>query len=568
MPHRPITVLGVNDGHDCGAALVRDGKVVAAVQEERLTNIKHHSGAPKLSVPEVYKIAKIHPSETDAIAIVSLNRVYSPLEEYPFRVRLFEKLAPYLHGKSFVKFYVGLLQRSRNIDELKAIFASLGIGDKEVSFVEHHLTHASCAYRSAPWGYDEPVLVMTCDGAGDGVSSTVSVAEKGDINRIAWSTFYDSIGNSYYSEITRYLGMKPWDHEWKTMGLAPYGKPEYCVDKMKKIVRINPANPLEFQNTFGSYLKGMQGGLQRLLAGERFDNVAAACQEHYEDLVCKWVANAIEKTGVHKVAFAGGNVLNVKANAKVMRMSGVEGAFFYPAAGDDGTPVGAALQVYHDFCVREGVEAVAAPVEGIYHGPEYADEEIQAALAKTGGLSFEKHADIDGTVGDLLGKGKVVARFSGRVEWGPRALGNRSILADPRRYDVVRRINSAIKQRDFWMPFAPSMLEERMADYLVDPVPARYMITSFDTTERRSDIAAAIHPQDLTCRPQTLNHWNEGYRHVVESFDSASGVGGVLNTSFNLHGYPIAGTPEMAIWTFQSSKLDALAIGEYLLQRN
>jgi carbamoyltransferase len=175
--------------------------------------------------------------------------------------------------------------------------------------------------------------------------------------------------------------------------------------------------------------------------------------------------------------------------------------------------------------------------------------------------------DLDGHLGELVAKGKIVARFQGGVEWGPRALGNRSILADPRDLRVVKRLNSAIKQRDFWMPFAPSILEERMDEYLVDAHPARYMVEAFDTTERAAELGAALHPQDATARPQTVNSWNPGYRGALETFEAETSVGGVLNTSFNLHGYPIAGTPEMALWTFENSQLDALALGDYLVTK-
>jgi len=179
----------------------------------------------------------------------------------------------------------------------------------------------------------------------------------------------------------------------------------------------------------------------------------------------------------------------------------------------------------------------------------------------------EKYDGIEEVVGELLTKGKIVARFNGRVEWGPRALGNRSILADPRDFRVVRKLNSAIKQRDFWMPFAPTILEERMNEYLVNARPARYMILAFNTTEKRDEIIAAIHPQDFTARPQTLNDWNPSYRKVIERFEEETGVGGILNTSFNLHGYPIVGTPELAIWTFKNSGLEYLAIGNYLVKK-
>lgn len=571
MPNKVITVLGINDGHDCGAALIRNGKVLAGVQEERLSNIKHHSGTPFGSIKEVYRISGVNPSETDAIAIVSLNRVYAPSSEYPFKVKLFEKISPFLHSETFAKAYVSILSRFRDKKELNKVLQELGISEKELFIIEHHKAHAACAYRSSPWGYDKPVLIMTSDGAGDGLSSTVNIGEKGNITRIASSTFYNSLGNAYYSEITRYLGMKPWDHEYKTMGLAPYGKPEYCYDKMQKIIRINPNNPLEIQNTFGSYLKSMQPGLQKLLAGQRFDNIAAACQAYYEDLFATWVRNAISKTDIHFLAFAGGNILNVKANKKVLEMDCVEDAFFYPPAGDEGTPVGAALEAYFEICSREGIRAEQHPLEDLYTGTEYSNEEI-FSLIRSEGLESNTQAydgGIEEKVGGLIGQGKIVARFSGRVENGPRSLGNRSILADPRSFKVVREINTAIKQRDFWMPFAPTILEERSPDYLLNPRPARYMILGFDTPEKmRYDLSAAMHPQDFTVRPQTLNSWNPGYRKVIERFEAVTGVGGVLNTSFNLHGYPIAGTPSMALWTFKNSGLQYLAIGGYLVQKS
>jgi carbamoyltransferase len=308
--------------------------------------------------------------------------------------------------------------------------------------------------------------------------------------------------------------------------------------------------------------------LRTVLAGERFDNIAAACQEYYEELFTAWVRNAVTKTGIRKVAFAGGNILNVKANQKVLEIQEVEDAFFYPAAGDEGTATGAALQTYYDTCQADGAKAEHCPLEDLYYGPEYDNEAIwQAIKAQDLTAIATKHGEISHVVGDLLANQNIVARFDGRLEWGPRALGNRSILADPRNQRVVRELNTAVKQRDFWMPFAPTILEERMHDYLIDARPSRYMILAFETTEKREEIIAAIHPQDYTARPQTLNDWNEGYRNVIETFQSATGVGAVLNTSFNLHGYPIVGTPDLALWTFKNSGLEYLAIGDYLLKK-
>jgi len=569
MPKNKVTILGINDGHDAGAALIQDGKVVAALQEERPKNIKHYAEIPEISIREVFKIAGIPPSEVDLIAIVSLNRVYAPTEEYPLRVKLFEKLSPFLASHTFAKLYVKILHKFRDMKQLRKIFEGLGIADKEVVFVEHHLAHAASTYRSCPWSYDEPVLVFTADGAGDGVSSTVNIGENGEIHRIAESIFYDSVGNVFYSEITRYLGLKPWDHEYKVMGLAPYGDPRYCIEQVKKIIRLNPENSLEFQNTIGAYCGSVQNKLKGLLAGQRFDNIAAATQLWFEGLISTWIHNAIEETDIHKIACAGGLFLNVKANKRIVEMPDVEDAFFYPAAGDDGTPIGAALQAYYEYCLREGIRPEKEPLSDLYYGPAYEDEEIEEVLKKTGWIKKADYYDeIDAVIGELVAKDKIVARFDGRLEWGPRALGNRSILADARDLKVIRRINFAIKHRDFWMPFAPTILEDRMHEYLVSPRPAPYMILAFDTTENRDEIVAALHPLDQTCRPQTLNaEWNGGYREALESFREHTGAGGLLNTSFNLHGYPIVCTPEQALWTFENSQLDGLAIDNYLILR-
>ena len=569
LVRRCVTVLGVHDGHDAGAALVRDGKVLAALQEERPRNIKHYSGTPEYAVKEVFRIANVDPSEVDLVAVAGLVRTHAPLKERPLHVKLFESLSPYVACHTFAKLYVKVLHKFRKMENLPLILDELGISNKEMVFVEHHLAHASCAYRSSEWSYDEPVLVFTADGSGDGLSASVNVGEKGELRRIGESIYYNSLGNVFYSEITRFLGMTPWDHEYKVMGLAPYGKPEYCIDQVKKVIRINPKNSLEFQNTMRAYCGGVQSKFKKMFAGQRFDNLAAASQLWFEELIISWIRNAIEKTDVHKVACAGGLFMNVKANKRIVEMAEVEDAFFYPAAGDDGTPVGAALQGYYQFCAAEGKQPIKESMTDLYYGPSYTDDQIQEIIKKEEAVAKATlYEDIDSVVGDLVAKGRIVARFSGRLEWGQRALGNRSILADAHDLRVVRKINFAIKQRDFWMPFASSMLEERMNDYLVNAKPAPYMILAFDTTEKRDNILAGIHPFDYTCRPQTLNSsWNPCYRKVLKTFEKRTGAGGLLNTSFNLHGYPIVCTPQQALWTLENSELDAVAIGNYLITK-
>lgn len=562
-----ITVLGIHDGHNAGAALVRNGAVVAAINEERLNNIKNYSGPPLESIRRVFQIAQIEPSELDIIAVVGLVRTHAPLRERPFHVKVYERLTPYVgHSHTFGRLMIKTLHKFRKMDALNKLFQQMDISDRETFFVEHHLAHAACAYYQRPW--KDKTLVLTLDGAGDSLSSTVNIGEDYKIKRIASSTHYDSVSNNLYSEITGYLGLKRWEHEYKVMGLAPYGRPEYCVDELKKIIRINPGKPLEFQNTCGLYLSQVQSLLRKKLSEQRFDNIAAACQIYFEELVTRWVENAIKETGIRKLAGAGGSFLNVKANKLIREMPEVEDAFFYPASDDGGTPVGAALEVYYRFCEREGIEPERHEIAGIYYGAEYDDLYIKDVLQKTGWSSRASHVpEIEGETAQLISHGKIIARFSGRDEWGPRALGNRTIMADPRDLRVIRKINFAIKYRDFWMPFAPSILEEHIGEYLVNPRPARYMIEAFDTNEKAEDIIAGLHPNDRTARPQTVNEWNPAYRKIIQEFHRITGVAGILNTSFNLHGYPIVGTPEIALQTLEQSDLDGLAIGDWLVMK-
>ena len=587
MAKRNILVLGINDGHDAGAALINNGRVVAAIQEERLNNIKHFTGVPERSILEVFNIAKAHPCEVSLIALVSYD---PPGTEnlQSFSTKTLVKLSPLLHSDSYIRFYTNYKKSHRSFKLLKKVFQKLGLIGTETIVIEHQTAHASVAYRSSPWGYGNnrssngkgnetvpEVLILTADGSGDALSSTVNIGRQGLIERIAFSSYYDSLGNAFYSEITRFLGLKPWDHENKIMGLAPYGKAEYCIDRIRKIIRIDDNKPLRFQNTIGAIGSNIQPKLKKLLANQRFDNIAAAAQQHLEDLMKKWVENAIRLTGIKNVACAGGIFLNVKVNKLLRESKELEDIFFYPAPDDEGSPVGAALQGYYEFCLREGITPEHTPIADTYYGPSYDNDElIKDILVKKNGNSkwkYELCHDIDKTAAELIVKGKILARCAGGVEWGPRALGNRSIIADPQDMRIIHKINFAIKQRDFWMPFAPSILEERKEDYLIDAEFAPYMIMAFDSTttkEGGDKIPATIHPYDRTCRPQTLRReWNPHYYKIIKTFEDSTGIGAILNTSFNLHGYPMVGTPEMALWTFENSKLDALLLGNYLVSK-
>lgn len=569
-------MLGIHFWHDAGAALVQNGKIIAAVNEERLKNEKHFVGYPIESIKEVLKISKLHPSEIDAISVVGTAESIFPkhFERYP---NFSHAISNWSWEDSSQKHLDGLYLYHKRITKLKAfttVLTKLGISPKQVFFIEHHTAHAASAYYLSPWNLDEDVLIFTADGFGDGLSSTISIGNKGEIERIKNSetSDYNSLGE-FYASVTSYLGMHSGFDAFKVMGLAPYGNPKKAIDEIKQIIQINPENPYVFSTKFRSIQTGNNDilkNLPRLLKGKRFDNIAAATQEWFEILITKWIKNAIKKTGIHKIACAGGNFLNVKANQKLLALEEVDDIFFCPAASDEGLAVGAALRGYYELELKDGHKPTKVPLNSVYLGTSFSNEEIKESLKQHNLLEKAEFVDdIDSEIGELLAKdGNIVARFSGKMEWGPRGLGNRSIIADPSNLNIVRKINKAIKMRDFWMPFGPSILESRMQDYVTDPITSPYMILSFDTTEKRNEMTAAIHPYDFTCRPQTVNsQYNPGYEKVLKSFETKTGIGSVLNTSFNLHGNPIAWNPDIAIDTFNNSQLDVIALGNYLIKK-
>ncbi|OGG12838.1 hypothetical protein A3D77_07320 [Candidatus Gottesmanbacteria bacterium RIFCSPHIGHO2_02_FULL_39_11] len=560
-----MIVLGIHDGHTAGSALIKDGEVLSAISEERLTNVKNYSGAPLLSIRKVFEIAGVLPREVDLIAIGCLVRVGSPYADQNTLAKIQVRLSPFLHSHIFAKSYVNFFHLFRESSRLKKLFLSLGMEKVPIQFIDHHHTHAACAYYQRPWK-DESV-VLTLDGSGDGLSATVSVGKGNTIRRISETTFYDSLSNNLYSEMVGFLGMKRWEHEYKLMGLAPYGKDDGLINFFKKVIRINPKNPLEFQNTSESYLYNVTKKLTPVLVGRRFDNIAWATQTYYEDLLCSWVKNAVLHTGIRNIVCAGGSFLNVKANKKIRELKEVGKFFVYPASDDGGTPVGAALVGYVELCRQKKFNAKVKPLENLYYGQKFSNEQIESVIKKS---KWKKYAvyyktGIEKKCAKLLSKGSILARFAGRDEWGPRALGNRSILADPRNLSVIQKLNFAIKQRDFWMPFAASLLPEDGKKYLKNYRKAPYMIEAFDTTQYRDDIIAAIHPYDKTCRPQMVTDKNDSYKAIISEFKKITGVGALLNTSFNLHGYPIVGSPEIALKTFEGSGLDGLILENWLI---
>ncbi len=576
-------VLGVHDGHLSTAALVVDGRLVACASEERFTRRKNQSGFPANAINYVLRHARVRPDEIDLAVLAgfdlapisslgeskggslwSIYKAISPLRgawsrgEYHFpSLQQVGNLAYKIYSKP--GFYFTRRQRLRLIQD------HLVIAPTKIRVLEHHYCHAFSAMFGAPWKR-ETFLVMTLDGEGDEICATVNIAENGMLRRLASTQKKASLG-WIYAEVTRYLGMKPLEHEYKVMGLAPYAPPdgvEKTYQIMKRMISLSAQNPFLFESPMRTNAANIF--LEHKLRGHRFDWIAGATQRLTEELIVKWVSYAVRETGIHNVALAGGVFMNVKANLSVLKLEEVEKLFVFPSCGDESNPIGAAWWGYSQLTHDDSL----LPLHDLYLGPSFEDHEIEEALPQKK-FQFQKHKKIEKIISELIADGKVVARVSGRMEWGARALGNRSILAHPGDWETVRVINSLIKQRDFWMPFAPSILKEYAENYVENPkeMSAPYMIMAFDIKKSaKMHLRAAMHPYDFTIRPQLVDRdWNSSYYDIIERFRSITGIGGVLNTSFNLHGEPIVNSPKDAIHVLSDSGLEYLAIGSYLVSK-
>jgi len=377
-----------------------------------------------------------------------------------------------------------------------------------------------------------------------------------------------------YTRLTQFLGMKPLEHEYKVMGMAPYA-PGYVSDRsydvFKNYLKLDSSG-LKIRNTSGSWGDQLIKRFQKDLVTHRFDGICAGAQKLVEEIVLDWVINWVNETNIHDVVLAGGVFMNVKLNMLINENDQIKSAFFMPSCGDESIALGAALTSYVNGVKRNNVQNILLePLKTLYLGPEYSASEIEKTLNSEKGIKYELCNDINSKVVDYLVDRKNIARFSGKMEFGARSLGNRSILANPNNWESVRKINNAIKKRDFWMPFAPTILDSASQKYLITngSTKAHYMILGFNTKkDAHNEIIAGLHQSDLSCRPQILEkEWNPDYYDLLEKFENATKISGLLNTSFNIHGYPIVNSPKHALWTLKNSLLDALQLGNFLVTR-
>ena len=564
-------VLGISEiDNDAGAVLLKEASVVCGINEERLSRVKRHQGFPHRSISWILDYAGIELDGVDSIAVAKADPIANPGRFYRLRDKLrghdyFSTRDP---SPLWIKGLNCAVNTRRNApramelahrmsDEILAWSRARGVEDKLVR-VPHHRAHAACAY----WGSGfENALAVTLDGQGEGATSEVYRIEHGRFKLLQEIVVPHSLG-ALYGTVTKALGFKPNRHEGKVTGLAAYATPDPdLLDQFRR---------LAFNDAEGSFMvPAVYGAYPKLLyLAKRYgrEQLSAAVQTVLEEVTCRYVAHYVRETGARNLVLAGGVCANVKLNQRLFELDGVENVFVFPHMADGGLGYGAAQMVYR----HESGDREPEPITDVYWGPEYSNAEIRAALQRHG-LEATEFPDVPAAVAELLCSNKVVAHFAGRMEFGPRALGNRSILYPATDAKVNDWLNEQLKRSEF-MPFAPVTLAERATESYLNlqgaESAARFMTVTFDCTSAMIENCPAVVHVDGTARPQLVTEEiNPRYYRILHEYWKRTGIASIVNTSFNMHEEPIVCTPEDAIRAFLQGNLDYLAIGGFLVER-
>ena len=584
-----MNILGINAFHgDASAVLVKDGILAAAIEEERLNRRKHCAGFPSLAVRAVLEGSGVAPAEIDHVAIsrdpkANLHKkILFTIQQRPSFTKL-------------VKDRLANVAKVRSIEETLATALGVPARSLRAKFhgVEHHKSHISSAFFISPF---EEAACLSIDGFGDFVSTMRAIGRGNQIKVLDRIEFPHSAG-LFYTAVTQFIGFRRYGEEWKMMGLAPYGKPTY-VNQLRQV--IHPVEGGRFELNL-DYFRHQSDGVEmtwddgsphiglvfspklaELLGPARdpedpeffgkWADIAHSAQVVYEEIFFHVVEDLQRRTGLERLSLAGGCALNSVANGKVFERTKFREVYVQPAAGDDGTAIGAAFYVEHAVLDRPR----RFVMRDAYTGPGFDDAEISSAIEKARangwdpGVNVRRVDDRDlcSVVAEAIVAGKVVGWFQGRMEFGPRALGNRSIVADPRRADMKDILNQRIKHRETYRPFAPSILEEKTSDIFERSEPSPFMTMVYKVREAQRARIPAVTYVDDTGRLQTVSAaTNPRYHALISEFERRTGVPLVLNTSFNEH-EPIVATPGDAIACYLKTRMDVLAVGNWLLTRS
>jgi carbamoyltransferase len=581
-----MAILGINAYHgDASIALVHEGRLVSAIEEERLNRRKHCAGFPALAARAVLEDAGLAAEQVEHVGISRDPRAH-----------LGRKIAFAIRRPGFGR---KLLDRLANVSKVRGASAELhgalgadGRFQPRFHAVGHHRSHLASAFYVSPF---EEAACLSMDGFGDFVSSMRAVGRDRQLLPVDEVAFPHSLG-LFYTAITQYLGFHKYGEEWKMMGLAPYGKPTH-VEELRKLIHPEPGGRFALDvSYFKHYTEGIEMSwnegsphlglvysdrLLELLGPARspddpdffgrWADLAASAQVVFEEIYFHVLNDLHARTKLSRLALAGGCALNSAANGKIFERTPFKEVFIQPAAGDDGTAIGAAFFVEHGVLGRPRRYVM----DDAYTGPGYDDAAVAAAIETARGNGWEaaievrrlEDAELFREVAGAVAAGRVVGWFQGRMEFGPRALGNRSIVADPRRKDMKDILNTRIKHRETYRPFAPSVLEERVGKYFERTEPSPFMLLVYKVREeQRANVPAITHVDD-TGRLQTVSaKTNPRYHALISEFERQTGVGLVLNTSFNEH-EPIVATPADAISCYLKTRMDVLALGNWVLRR-
>ncbi len=559
-------ILGINAFyHDTSACILKDGKVLALAEEERFTRIKHAPHTfPYNAIDFCLKQAGIKLQDIDHIAYYINQNLFikKPWKFQPYFNKLIWK--PW-------KLFGALYLFKQNDKEV------LKLGEEanaKVHFIEHHLTHAASAFYGSDY---KKANILTLDGRGELITSYYGAGNGSHIEKFGDVPLPHSVGVTY-TAITDFLNFRPNDGEGKVMGLAPYGKDKFKkeFDKIiwttKNGFRTNPKYIWGHIEEWGRQkARWFTNDTVKILGKPRtneevinnhYEHIAHSLQKKTEEIGLHMSKMLYEKTGYKNICLAGGVALNAKMNGLIGQQDYISNIYIQPAATDSGAAMGAAMVVYNQLTGKR-----PEPIEHVFLGPGYSNEEIKKALDKCK-VKYRFYKDIAGITAELLAKNNIIGWFQGRMEVGPRALGNRSILVNPADRDMIFKVNYYVKNRELWRPFALSMLYEDKDKYLMHGFKSPFMIMIDDVPkERQKEVIAGVHV-DGTTRPQTLERkHNPLYYDLIKKFGKLTGTPVLLNTSYNLAGEPIVNKPEEAIKDFFGSGMDYLAIGNYLMSK-